>query len=184
MAVQLMLICGSVRAGSTNAATLACAAELLPDGCTALTYQSLGELPHFNPDLDVDPLPAPVAELRRAIGESAGLLFCTPEYAGALPGSFKNLLDWTIGGGEMSGKPVGWINCSDRGAAGAYAELRTVLSYADTVIVEAACARIPISRSELAADGSIANPLIRAQLADVVQALVAAHSPENLTRDI
>jgi chromate reductase len=181
MAVQLMLICGSVRAGSTNAATLACAAELLPEGCTALTYQGIGELPHFNPDLDVDPLPAPVADLRRAIAESAGLLFCTPEYAGALPGSLKNLLDWTIGGGEMSGKPVAWINSSDRGATGAYAELRTVLSYADTVIVEAACARIPVSRSELAADGTIQDPGIRAQLADAVRALSAAVPPENLT---
>lgn len=24
-------------------------------------------------------------------------MFCTPEYAGALPGSFTNLLDWTVG---------------------------------------------------------------------------------------
>jgi chromate reductase len=177
MGVQLMLICGSVRTGSTNAATLRCAAELLPDGCTALSYHGLGELPHFNPDLDQVgdvPLPPPVAELRRSIGESAGLLFCTPEYAGALPGSLKNLLDWTIGGGEMSGKPVGWINSSDRGAAGAYAELRTVLSYADTAIVAAACARIPVSRSELAPDGSIGDPGIRGRVAEVVRALHAA----------
>ena len=155
----------------------------------AAQVERRGDAPAIlNPDLDVGPLPAPVADLRRAIGESACLLFCTPEYAGALPGSFKNLLDWTIGGGEMSGKPVGWVNCSDRGAAGAYAELRTVLSYADTVIVEAACARITVSRSELAADSSIPNPQIRAQLADVVRALTtaaaAASSAENLTADM
>jgi NAD(P)H-dependent FMN reductase len=40
------------------------------------------------------------------------VLFCTPEYAGALPGSFENLLDWTVGGGEMYRKPVAWINAS------------------------------------------------------------------------
>ncbi|HEY1627129.1 MAG TPA: NAD(P)H-dependent oxidoreductase [Streptosporangiaceae bacterium] len=28
-------------------------------------------------------------------------MFCTPEYAGTLPGSLKNSLDWTVGGGEM-----------------------------------------------------------------------------------
>jgi NAD(P)H-dependent FMN reductase len=179
--VQLMLICGSVRAGSTNAAALRCASELLPAGCTALSYHRLGELPHFNPDLDVDPLPAPVAELRRSIGESAALLFSTPEYAGALPGSLKNLLDWTIGGGEMSGKPVGWINSSDRGAAGAYAELRTVLGYADTRIVEAGCARIPVSRSELGPDGAIGNPAIRTAIAAVVRALHATALEKNLT---
>ena len=32
-------------------------------------------------------------------------MFCTPEYAGGLPGSFKNLLDWTVGGGEIYRKP-------------------------------------------------------------------------------
>ncbi|MGD0240963.1 MAG: NAD(P)H-dependent oxidoreductase [Streptosporangiaceae bacterium] len=32
------------------------------------------------------------------------------EYAGTLPGSLKNLLDWTVGGGEIYGKPAGWIN--------------------------------------------------------------------------
>jgi chromate reductase, NAD(P)H dehydrogenase (quinone) len=175
MGVQLMLICGSVRTGSTNAATLRCASELLPDGCSALSYDRLGELPHFNPDLEQGgELPPLVAELRRGIADSGALLFCTPEYAGALPGSLKNLLDWTIGGGEMSGKPVGWINSSDRGAAGAYAELRTVLSYADTSIVEAACARIPVSRSALGPDGSIADPGIRAGVAGVLRALHAA----------
>jgi chromate reductase len=178
---RLMLVCGSVRAGSTNAAALRCAAESMPAGCTALSYHQLGELPHFNPDLDVDPLPAPVAELRQAIAGSAAVLFSTPEYAGALPGSLKNLLDWTIGGGELSGKPVGWINSSDRGAAGAYAELATVLRYADARIVPAGCARIPVSRSELDSEGAISQPGIRTAIAELVQALYAATNEENLT---
>jgi len=182
--VRLMLVCGSVRAGSTNAAALRCAAESLPAGVTALNYHQLGELPHFNPDLDVDPPPAPVAELRRAIAESAAVLFSTPEYAGELPGSFDSLLDWTIGGGELSDKPVGWINSSDRGAAGAYAELATVLRYAGARIVPAGCARITVSRSEVDSDGAIANPAIRAEITEVVRALQAAALEENLTPDM
>ena len=60
-------------------------------------------------------------ELRAAIERAAGVLICTPEYAGTLPGSFKNLLDWTVGGTEISDKPVAWVNtsittCSDGGA--------------------------------------------------------------------
>lgn len=171
---DILLISGSVRTGSSNAATLRCAAELAPAGCRAMPYSGLAELPHFNPDDDVEPLHPAVARLRQQIGSADALLFCTPEYAGALPGSLKNLLDWTIGGGEMSGKPVGWINCSDRGAAGAYAELRTVLGYAGTVILERACIRVPVSRSDIAADGSIADPEIRGRLAAAVAALAAA----------
>ena len=174
MSSVLMLICGSVRAGSTNAAALRCVAEQLPDGWRADSYDELAVLPHFNPDDDVEPLPPEVARLRQRIGQAQAVLFCTPEYAGALPGSFKNLLDWTIGGGEMSGKPVAWINSSDRGAAGAYAELDSVLGYADTTIVRQACARVQVSRSAVAADGSISEPAVRAGLAAAVAELCAA----------
>ena len=88
-------------------------------------------LPHFNPDDDVEPLDPAVAELRAAIDAADAVLFSTPEYAGALPGSFKNLLDWTIGGGEIYEKPVGWINASALGGAtDAYESLGIVLRYA------------------------------------------------------
>jgi NAD(P)H-dependent FMN reductase len=159
----LLLINGSTRANSTNGAALRAIAENVEE---AHVYASLAELPQFNPDLDQDPLPPLVADLRAAIGSADALLICTPEYAGALPGSLKNLLDWTIGGGEMSGKPVGWINCSDRGAAGAYAELATVLRYADTRIVDAACGRVVVSRSSLDELHRITDP-------DLIQRLVA-----------
>ena len=118
-----------------------------------------------------------MARLRRQLGEAGALLFSTPEYAGALPGSLKNLLDWSIGGGELSGKPVGWINCAWGGptrAAGAYAELRTVLTYADAVIVEQACAQVAVTRAEVGPDGLVADPAIRDQLAAAVAALATA----------
>ncbi|MGH4015240.1 MAG: NADPH-dependent FMN reductase [Pseudonocardiaceae bacterium] len=90
------------------------------------------DLPAFNPDDDHEPLHPAVADLRRQIAADA-LLFCTPEYAGALPGSFKNLLDWTVGGSEIYGKPVCWINASSvaapTGGADAHASLAKVLGY-------------------------------------------------------
>ena len=61
--------------------------------------------PHFSPDDDGDDLPAAVRELRAATGRAEALLVCTPEYAGALPGAFKNLLEWLVGGGEAYRKP-------------------------------------------------------------------------------
>ena len=68
-------------------------------GRRAVIYEGLATLPHFNPDDDVEPLPGPVFELRAQVDAAAAVMFCTPEYAGALPGSFKNLLDWSVGGG-------------------------------------------------------------------------------------
>ena len=62
------------------------------------------------------------------------MLISTPEYAGALPGSFKNPLDWTIGDGEIYDKPVAWINtagpAAPSGGADAHDSLRKVLGLA------------------------------------------------------
>ena len=105
---RVLLISGSTRNGSANTAALITAAALAPAGVTPVSYGGLAGLPAFNPDDDGDRLPPAVVALRREIGAAAAVLFCTPEYAGTLPGSLKNLLDWTVGGGEMDGsRPPG-----------------------------------------------------------------------------
>jgi chromate reductase, NAD(P)H dehydrogenase (quinone) len=172
--VSILLVSGSLRAGSTNSALLRTAAALAPQGVLTTLYEGLGDLPHFNPDDDVDGEPlAPVpADLRARLEGADALLFSTPEYAGALPGSFKNLLDWTVGGGTYD-KPVAWINASasPTGAAGAHASLRSVLTYTGTDIVEAACRHIPVPRSSIGPDGLVADPGIRERVADVLRSL-------------
>src|SRR2546421_5932902 len=107
--VRILLISGSTRRGSGNTAALRTVQALAPDGITAELYDGLAALPAFSPDEDERP-PGPAADLRARIAAVGALLFCTPEYAGTLPGSLKNLLDWTVGGGEIYGKPVGWVN--------------------------------------------------------------------------
>ena len=119
----ILLISGSLRSGSTNAAVLQTAQAIAPAGVDAIIYGGLESLPHFNPDHDADPLPPAASAFRHQLSAVDAVLFSTPEYAGALPGSLKNLLDWTVGDAASSGMPVGWINASARGggAAGARA---------------------------------------------------------------
>jgi len=128
-------------------------------------YEDLAGLPHFNPDDDHDPLPSPAAALRAQIGEADALLFSTPEYAGALPGSFKNLLDWAVGDDQprsIYNKPAAWLNASTTsGAIHAHESLRLVLTYAHAAIVEAACVNIPVPRDTIGANGLIGDPSIR-----------------------
>ena len=175
-AVRLLLVSGSLRSGSSNAAVLRTAKAIAPAGVQAELYERLAELPHFNPDDDFDPLPAAVIEMRAGIAAADAVLFCTPEYAGALPGSFKNLLDWTVGGGEIYGKPVAWINASGlaapTGGANAHDSLRIVLGYTGADIVEPACVRIPIARQMVGGDGLIGDEAVRFALADALAALV------------
>ena len=123
----ILLLSGSLRQGSTNEAVLRTAQVAAPPEIRTVLYDGLAALPHFNPDDDTDPLPAPVTRLRTMIDEAAGILICTPEYAGTLPGSFKNLLDWTVGGTEIVGKPTAWVNSAAEGRGeGAVDTLRQV----------------------------------------------------------
>jgi chromate reductase, NAD(P)H dehydrogenase (quinone) len=169
----VLLVSGSTRAGSGNTAALVTAAAVAPGRVTAVLYDGLARLPVFNPDDDGDRLPREAAGLREEIAAADAVLFCTPEYAGTLPGSFKNLLDWTVGGGQLYGKPAAWINVAgpDRGQ-GAQDALVSVLGYVGAVIVEAACRRIPVDRAAVSQDGTISDPRFRAEAAEVWDALL------------
>lgn len=175
--VRILLVAGSSREGSTNAAVLRTAATVAPGGVEAVTFLGIGALPLFNPDDDREGLPVDprVAEMRRAVEASDAVLFCTPEYAGALPAALKNLLEWTIGDAGTYQRPVAWINASGAaaptGGADAHESLRKVLGYAGADIVEEACARIPVERGLVDEDGLITDTGVREQIAAAVAAL-------------
>src|SRR5205085_4785926 len=165
---RVLLVSGSTRAGSANSAALATAAAAAPAGVTAVLYDGLAGLPAFNPDHDGDSLPEAPAALRRQIAEADAVLFCTPEYAGTLPGSFKNLLDWTVGGGELYGKPAAWINVAAPGRGQcAQDALAGVLGYVGAAIAETACRRIPVDRAAVGPQGTVTDPRLRAEFAEV-----------------
>jgi chromate reductase, NAD(P)H dehydrogenase (quinone) len=171
--VRVLLVSGSTRAGSGNTAALVTVAAVAPGRVTAVMYDGLARLPAFNPDDDGDHLPREVAALREEIAAADAVLFCTPEYAGTLPGSFKNLLDWTVGGGQLYGKPAAWINVAVPGRGqGAEDALAAVLGYVGADIVEAACRRIPVDRAAVSPDGTISDSLFRAEAAQVWDALL------------
>jgi chromate reductase, NAD(P)H dehydrogenase (quinone) len=168
---KILLVSGSLRMRSTNTAVLRTARCLAPNAIEATLYEGLVDLPHFNPDNDRDSLHPAVESLRGEIRRADALLFSTPEYAGALPGSFKNVLDWMIGDdqvGSVYEKPVAWINASPRGAVDAHQSLRKVLGYAGAVIVEAACVHVPVTPASVGEDGLISDPRIRVGTADAL----------------
>ena len=172
--MRVLLVSGSTRGGSTNTAALTTLAALAPAPVTPSRYDGLTGLPAFNPDHDGDRLPSVVAELRREIAEAAAVLFCTPEYAGNLPGSFKNLLDWTVGGGELLGKPVAWVNVAAPGrGSGATAALDAVLAYVGASVIREACRDAPVGRSTIGPDGTVADPRFAATAAEIWRALLS-----------
>jgi NAD(P)H-dependent FMN reductase len=146
-----------------------------PASVQVTLYEEMAALPAFNPDADAAPLPATVAGLRRRIHRSDALVFSTPEYAGDLPGSFKNLLDWTVGDdqpGSINAKPVAWLNVSPRGATDAHDSLRRVLGYVGATIVEGACVNAPVRSDMVGADGLITDQAVLSQLSLVFDVLI------------
>jgi NAD(P)H-dependent FMN reductase len=177
--ITLLAMSGSLRAASSNAALLDAARLLAPPGVAIEHYHGLGDLPHFNPDLDVAPLPAAVADLRRQIGAADGLLISCPEYARGIPGAFKNALDWLVSGFEMPGKPVALFNASPR-ASEAQAALQLVLRTIAARLVEHASLTLPLlakdmDASAIAADATMA-PMIVAALEAMVRGEFRGHN--------
>jgi NAD(P)H-dependent FMN reductase len=73
-------------------------------------FSKLSELPHFNPDLDVEPGPPPVQNFRSELRRAQAVVISTPEYAHGLPGTLKNALDWVVRSGELREKPIALVN--------------------------------------------------------------------------
>jgi chromate reductase len=99
---------------------------MLPPDVELETADMLDRIPPFNEDWEDEPAPVAVAQLRRLIAESDGLLIATPEYNGSIPGQLKNALDWASrphGSAALQGKPAAVISAStgSRGAASAAA---------------------------------------------------------------
>ena len=160
--MKVLAIPGSLRATSSTAAIARACARVVPAGMEVTIYDGLGSLPHFSPDLDVDPLPAPVRELRAQIAAADALLISSPEYAPGMPGSLKNALDWLVSALEALDKLVLLISASPGGAAHAHAQLSEVLRTMNLRLVDGGAHQF--TRARLDAAGEVCDPPMLAAL--------------------
>ena len=171
--MKVIGICGSLRTTSSNAAILRAAARMAPPGMELVPYDGVAQLPHFSPDLDVEPLPEAVRKLREQIAGARALFICSPEYAHGMPGSLKNALDWLVSALEALDKVVLLFSASPGGAAHAHGQLAEVLRTMSLRVVDGG-AHV-FTRARLDADGEVSDP---AMLAAISKALadLALHS--------
>ncbi|MEV0033065.1 NADPH-dependent FMN reductase [Nocardia sp. NPDC050793] len=169
---RILLISGSTRDGSTNTAALRTACAIAPKGVEARRYTGLLELPAFVPGVDPAAYPA-VVGLRDDLAWADAVLISTPEYAGTLPGSLKNLLDWTVGTADLHEKPTAWLTVAAKGRGdGATATLASVLGYVGADIVTTACVRLPVLSADIGADGLVAARGFRDGVLEALDALM------------
>jgi chromate reductase len=146
---------------------------MAPPGLEIALYSQLAELPHFNPDLDIEPAPLPVLHFRAACARSQAVVISTPEYAHGVPGTLKNALDWVVRSGELYEKPIILINPSAR-SANAQAALTEILKTMGARIITEACVTLqpsgPLSSAEILAATHLSTPL-RASIDTVLRSV-------------
>ena len=173
--MKIVGIVGSLRRDSWNRKLMLAAEELLPEDAELELWDGLKEIPPYDEDDDVDPAPAPVAQLRAAIAGAEAILFATPEYNSSVPGQLKNAIDWASRPVETSvlrNKPVAVVGASTGalGAVWAQADLRTVLARAGARVVDG---EVAVGRAPERFDGSgqLIDEALVEQLFEVVEAL-------------
>ncbi|HEU5025410.1 MAG TPA: NADPH-dependent FMN reductase [Spirillospora sp.] len=130
--LTIVAISGSLRRGSHNTGLFRALQVMAPPGVTIDLFDGLRALPHFDQDREREHVPGPVADLRRRIRTSDGIVIATPEYNSAIPGVLMNALDWASRPAEdasLRGRPVAILGASPSqfGTARAQTVLRQVL---------------------------------------------------------
>lgn len=174
---RILGIAGSLRRTSFNRGLIRAAAEVAPSGITVTAFD-LHDIPMFNADVEADGDPAPVAALKRAIGEADALLIATPEYNHCVPGVLKNAIDWAsrpARASVLSGNPVGVMGASTGrgGTARAQAQLRDGLTYTGSLVLPLPELLVPLAGTRFDDAGDLIDPETRVEVRDLVVALAA-----------
>jgi len=158
--MKILAISGSLRAGSSNSALIAAAQSLVSQDTKLEIYDDLAVLPHFNPELDIEPAPETVHRFRSRLLSADAVLISTPEYAFGMPGSLKNALDWVVSSGEFAGKPTAVVSASPLASGGdkALASLIQTLKVMSAVIGDTGMLSVPFVRSKFDSSGALVDP--------------------------
>ncbi len=140
--MNVLVLVGSLRTGSTNRLLADAAVAHLPSGVEGTVFPHLAELPHYCEDLDsAGHLPVAARALREAVADADAVLLVTPEYNGSMSSAVKNAVDWVSrprGVAAIVGKPAAVIAAtgSPRSAQWAREDGVKVLKVAGADVIE------------------------------------------------
>jgi chromate reductase len=113
--LNIVVICGSLREGSFNAALARALPALAPPDMTLTPAPSFAGFPPYNDDVRVKSgAPADVEAWASAIAAADGVIIVSPEYNWSIPGPLKNAIDWVskLKDVPFKNKPVALQSCS------------------------------------------------------------------------
>jgi chromate reductase len=170
---KVAVLVGSLRKDSFNRKMALALAAMAPP-TLKLEIVEIGDLPHYNQDLDPDQPPAPWVAFRQRIAASDAVLFVTPEYNRSVPGVLKNAIDVgsrPYGKSVWNGKPGAVVSVSPGaiGGFGANHALRQSLVFLNVPALQQPEAYIGGADKLFDAQGGITNPSTKEFLGKFLQ---------------
>ena len=161
MSKKIAVLVGSLRKESFNRKIANKLIEMAPDSLE-MEIVEIGELAHYNEDLDIDNPPQPWVDFREKIKSVDGVLFVTPEYNRTLSGVLKNALDVgsrPYGKSVWDGKPgaVASVTMSALGAFGANHTLRQSMVFLNVPMMQQPEAYIGNASKLFTEDGELVS---------------------------
>lgn len=169
--MNVLVLVGSNRPDSLNAALADIVAGALPTGTRVERFDGLESLPFYSAAAEQAAPTASVTALREAVASADAILIATPEYNASVPAVLKNAVDWTSRPREdaaIAGKPVAVVGASP--SAGGTASAREHLV---AILTRAGAAPLPQTLGIPSAfDAIVEGELIDPAHVDAVGALV------------
>ena len=173
--IEVLGICGSLRAGSFNRMALKAARELVPDGMAILPFGRLGDIPLYNEDVKERGYPDAADAFRRAISDADALLFITPEYNYSVSGVLKNAIDWASRPPHppIVGKPAAIMGASSglMGTVRAQLHLRHILAGLNMPVLTRPEVLIREAAGKFDADGRLIDETTRKHIRTLLERL-------------
>lgn len=174
--IAVLGICGSLRKGSYNMATLRTAIALKPPNMS-VTVADISQIPLYNEDVRAQGFPPPVETLRRQIAEADALLFACPEYNYSMTGVLKNAIDWASRPPDQpfAGKPCAIIGAAAgmAGSARAQYDLRRSCVFLDMHPLNKPEVLIGQAQNKFDADGNLTDEAAKGFIRDLMANLVS-----------
>ena len=176
--LRFVVMVGSLRKGSFNAAIARALPPLAPEGVSIAPLGSVGDFPLYNQDLQVQGFPAVVLAMADAIRAADGVIIVTPEYNHTIPGGLKNAIDWIsrLPDQPFAAKPVALESASQGlwGGLRAQLALRQMFVYLDGRLLLKPEVIIPQVQTKVdPSTGELTDPATRGFIADQLRAFAA-----------
>ena len=171
---DIAVLVGSLRKESLSRKTAKALAELAP-AALQLDIVEIGQLPHYNPDLDTATPPVGWVLFRDRVRTADGMILVTPEYNRSIPGTLKNALDVGSrppGRSVFDRKPAAIVSVSPGaiGAFGANHHLRQSLVFLNMPAMQQPEAYVGGADKLFDENGTLTNSSTREFLSKYMQA--------------